>query len=98
MAEPLGRGLYRGLLKTVARVWKPAQINDPELLKKVLEHMQAAERGLCRLDQALNKVGPEALSTELQSLQLRSFDHVQSLEILKRIVLALEAKMNSAGP
>jgi hypothetical protein len=26
MAEPLGRGLYRGLLKTLARVWQPAQI------------------------------------------------------------------------
>jgi hypothetical protein len=92
LAEPLGRGLYRGLLKTVAHVWKPTQIADPALLKKVLEHMQAAERGLRRLDQALNRGGPEALSDVLRSLQLRSFDQVQSLETLKKIVLALEAK------
>jgi hypothetical protein len=98
MAEPLGRGLYRGLLKTVARVWQPTQISDPKLLKKVLEHMQAAERGLRRLDQALDKVGPEALSSVLQSLALATFDQVQGLETLKKIVLAVEAKMDSDRP
>jgi len=95
LAEPLGKGLYRGLLKTVARVWKPTQIADPALLKKVLEHMQAAERGLRRLDQALNRGGPEALSDVLRSLQLGSFDQVQSLEMLKRVVIALEARADS---
>jgi hypothetical protein len=95
LAEPLGKGLYRGLLKTVARVWKPTQIADPAVLKKVLEHMQSAERGLRRLDQALNRGGPEALSDVLRSLQLRSFDQVKSLELLKRVVIALEARADS---
>jgi hypothetical protein len=98
MAEPLGRGLYRGLLKTVARVWQPAQVHDPELLKKVLEYMQAAERGLRRLDQALNRADPEALSSVLRSMNLKSFDQVNSLEVLRDVVLAVEARVKRADP
>jgi hypothetical protein len=98
MAEPLGRGLYRGLLKTVARVWQPTQISDPELSKKVLEHMQAAERGLRRLDQALNRADPEAMATALQSMNLKSFEQVNSLEALKQVVLAVEARIKGANP
>jgi len=45
MAEPLNKRLYRGLLKTVARVWNPTEIHEADVLRKVLEHMQAAERG-----------------------------------------------------
>jgi hypothetical protein len=93
MAEPLGRGLYRGLLKTLARVWQPVQIADPGLLKKVLEHMQAAERGLRRLDQALNCAEPEAMAAALRSVNLRSFEQVTSLETLKQVVVAVEARV-----
>lgn len=93
MAEPLGRGLYRGLLKTLARVWQPAQIHDPELLKRVLGHMRAAERGLRRLDQALNQADSEAMVSVLRSMNLESFDQVTSLETLKQIVLAVEARV-----
>ena len=53
MAEPLGRGLYRGLLKTVARVWNPSQIKDATLLQKVLADMQTADRELHRLAAAV---------------------------------------------
>lgn len=98
MAEPLGRGLYRGLLKTVARAWQPTQISDPELLKKVLEHMQAAERGLRRLEQALNRADSEAMATVLRSMNLKSFEQVNSLEALKQVVLALEARLKRANP
>jgi hypothetical protein len=98
MAEPLGRGLYRGLLKTVARVWQPAEIGDPELLKKVLEHMQAAERGLRRLDQALNQSDPDAMAAALRSVNLKSFDRVNSLEVLKQVVLAVEARVKRTNP
>jgi len=98
MAEPLGRGLYRGLLKTLARVWQPAQIADSALLKKVLEHMQAAERGLRRLDQTLNRADPEAMASVLRSMNLKSFDQVNSLETLKQIVLAVEARVKRADP
>ena len=91
MAKPLGHRLYRGLLRAQAKVWNPDQISDVALQRKVLEHMQAAERGLSRLQAALAKAGPAALERVLQSLKLRSLDHVDSLETLKRVVLAVEA-------
>lgn len=92
MAHPLGKRLYRGLLKTVAQAWSPGQIQDVALQHKVLEHMQAAERGLRRLQAVLERVGAGTLDPIMRSLQLTSLDQVDSLETMKRIVLALEAK------
>jgi hypothetical protein len=91
LAEPLGKALYRGLLKSVARVWNPNQIQDVALQQRVLKHMQAAERGLQRLKSALERVGTEPLPGILRSLQAVSLEKVDSLETLKQIVLALEA-------
>jgi len=90
LEEPLGKGIYRGLLKTVARVWRPNQIQDLALLQRVLVHMQAAERGLRRLHAALDVTGPGALSPILESLKLSSLDKMDNLETLKQIVLKLE--------
>jgi hypothetical protein len=45
MAEPLGRGLYRGVLRDIAKVWNPRDIQDGLVQQKVLDHMRAAERG-----------------------------------------------------
>jgi hypothetical protein len=92
MAEPLGRRMYRGLLKTMARVWIPGQIQDVALLRKVFIQMQAAERGLCRLEAALDKTGSESLVTILHSLNLNRLDRVDDLETLRQIVVALEAE------
>jgi hypothetical protein len=97
VAEPLGKRIYRGFLRALARVWEPKQIDDPALLRKVLVHMQAAQRGLARLDAALERTGPEALGPILESLRLRSIDQVDSLDTLQKIVLAMEAKSGS-GP
>lgn len=91
MAEQLGKGLYRGLLKTIATAWKPSDITDPLVLERVLSHMQAAERGLKRLETALDKTGPAPLAAILRSHHLTSLDRVQSLETLHKIVLALES-------
>ncbi len=90
MAEPLGRRLYRGVLKTQARVWSPTEILDAGVLQGVLEQMKSAERGLCRLDAALNRVGPETLVPVLRSLRLDSLAQVDNLDTLTRIVLAIE--------
>jgi hypothetical protein len=98
MAEPLGRGLYRGLLKTVARVWNPSQVQDAPLLQKVLAQMQAADRGLRQLDAALDKTGPDQLATILRSVNLKSLEQVDNLETLQKVVLALEAKAGSTAP
>ena len=53
--------------------------------------MEAAERGFRRLDAALDRIGPEALTQILSSLKLQSIDRVDNLKILRQIVLALEA-------
>ena len=91
MAEPLGKRMYRGLLKRIARVWNPHDIQDAGLQQQVLAHMQAAERGFRRLDAALDSVGPEALTQLLRFLKLQSIDRVDNLQTLHDIVLALEA-------
>jgi hypothetical protein len=90
LEKPLGKGLYRGLLKRVARVWRPSQIQDTVLLRKLLAHMQGAERGLRRLETAVGVTGPEALARILKSLKLDSMKRIDNLETLKEIVLQLE--------
>jgi hypothetical protein len=91
LAEPLGKALYRGLLKSIARVWNPNQIQDVALQQRVLEHMQAGERGLDRLKSVLEKVGADPLAKILHSMGILSLDRVNNLDTLKQIVLALEA-------
>ena len=90
MAELLGRGLYRGLLRDLARVWNPREIQDISLLQKVLKHMRSAERGLRRVEAALDRTGPEALVPILKTIGLSSLERVEKLETLKQIVLELE--------
>jgi len=91
MEQVVGKRMYRGLLKTVARVWNPKDIHEPLIQQKVLAHMQAAERGFRRVDAVLDSVGPEALTLILRSLKSRSIDQVDNLQTLREIVLALEA-------
>jgi len=97
MADLLGKGLYRGLLKTIAIAWKPSDIADIGVLERVFTHMQAAERGLKRLEAALDTTGPEPLATILRSFNLNSLDRVESLDTLHKIVLALEARTASTS-
>ena len=92
MAQALGKSLYRGLLKSVARAWNPADVKDRNVLERVLVQMQAAERGLSRLEAAYLHTGAEPLAEILYSIGLRDMDQVSSLEQLEKIALALEAK------
>jgi hypothetical protein len=91
MAKPLGRGLYRGILRDLAKVWSPRQIRDDYIQRRVLEHMRSAERGLGRLKSAIEKTGREPLISIMRSLGVRDLECVKSLETLKRIVLQLES-------
>ena len=91
MAHPLGRALYRGILKSVGSVWNPDQIHNSGVEQRVLEHMQAAERGLGRLQSALERVGVEHLAGILDTLRISSLERVDNLATLKKIVTALEA-------
>ncbi|HZQ17899.1 MAG TPA: Rad52/Rad22 family DNA repair protein [Terriglobales bacterium] len=90
MAKPLGRGLYRGILRDLARVWNPREIHEIAIQQKVLEHMRAAERGLHRLEAALEQTEPDTLSGVLRNFGFRSLERVNTLEMLKRVVLAVE--------
>lgn len=92
MAETLGRGLYRGLLKRVAHVWNPNEIQDALILRRVWTQMQSAERGLRRLDAGLDKTGSEALARTLHALNLGSVDRIENLETLRQVVLAIETE------
>jgi hypothetical protein len=91
MAQPLGRGLYRGLLKAV-RAWNPSDIKDEAALRRVLAQMEVADSGLRRIEAALEKTGLEPLASILQAMGVKSMNHLDNLESLHKIILALEAK------
>jgi hypothetical protein len=92
LAKPVGLRLYRGILKSVAGKWKPDEVKSGVVLEKVLAHMEAAARGLKRLDAALAVTGPDALGPVLDSLQVRSVDKITSLKTLHALVSAMETK------
>jgi len=92
MEQLVGKRMYRGLLKSVARVWNPKDIQDQAIQEKVLAHMQAAERGLLRAKAARDKAGLGAFAAVLGSFRLSSLDQVDDLKTLQEIVVALEGK------
>jgi hypothetical protein len=96
MEQVVGKRMYRGLLKSLARVWNPKDIQDPETQERVLAHLQAAERGLCRAESAREKVGLATFAGILGSLRLSSLDQVDNLKTLQGIVVALEEAASRA--
>jgi len=92
MERVVGKRMYRGLLKTIARVWNPSDIQDPAIQQKVLAHMQAGERGFRRAEAAQDKAGLVAFAEILGSLKLSSLDQVDNLKTLQEIVVALEGR------
>jgi Rad52/22 family double-strand break repair protein len=96
MEQVVGKRMYRGLLKTLARAWNPRDIQDPATRQKVLAHLQAAERGLRRAEAARDKAGLAAFAAVLGPLKLSSLDHVDNLKTLQEIVVALEAAASQA--
>jgi len=92
MENVVGKRMYRGLLKSVARVWNPRDIQDPAIQENGLAHMQAAERGLRRAETAREKAGLATFAEVLGFLRLSSLDQVDNLMALQEIVVALESK------
>jgi hypothetical protein len=76
--------MYRGLLKTLARVWNPSDIKDPAIRQEVLAHMQAAERGFRRAEAARDKAGLAAFAGILGSLKVSSLDQGGNLKRCRR--------------
>jgi hypothetical protein len=96
MAAPLGRALYRGILKSVANAWSPEQIRDAALLQKVFIQMEAARKGCERLQLGIERAGSQALGEVLAALRLKSTNEVNSLEKLLTVIEAVEAKTETA--
>jgi hypothetical protein len=96
MEKVVGRRMYRGILKSVARVWNPKDIRDKAIQEKALAHMQAAERGLRRAGAAREKAGLAAFARVLGSLRLSSLDQVDNLKTLQEIIVALEVPTQRA--
>jgi hypothetical protein len=90
MQESIGRYMYRGLLR-LARAWKPSQIQDAALQRQTLDRMRSAERGLRRLEAALERVDSRTVTATLQSLKIPAIERVDNLDTLLKLVLALEA-------
>jgi len=95
MEKVVGKRMYRGLLKSTARVWNPKDIQDPAIQVKVLAHLQAAERGLRRAMAARERAGLAAFAAILGSLKLTSLDQVDNLKTLQAIVVGLEATQSA---
>jgi hypothetical protein len=96
MEQTLGKRMYRGLLKSLARVWNPRDIREPAIQQRVLTQMQAAERGFRRAKAARDKAGLAAFAGILGSLKMSSLDQVNNLKTLREIVVALESKAADA--
>jgi|SRR5579859_3110038 len=94
MEQELGPALYHGLLKSIARVWSPGDIREIGLQYTVLEHMEAARRGLRRAAAAAAKIDRTTVFEILRSLDVDSIEKVTDLQTLHTIVTALE---RSAG-
>lgn len=90
MAKPLRKPMYRGILKTVAKVWSPNIIRDTAVLEEVLTLMQAAAQYMRRLEAAQERTGPELLKHVLNSLNVKSLEKLDNLGTLQRLVQALE--------
>jgi hypothetical protein len=95
MERAVGKRMYRGLLKSLARVWNPREIKDPAIQEKVLAHMHAAERGLRRAEAAREKAGLAAYAMILGTMKLSSVEQIDNLKTLQEIVMALEQKAMS---
>ena len=95
MERVIGRRMYRGLLKSLARVWTPRDIQGPKLQERVLAHMQAAERGLRQAESAKTRAGLAVFATVLGSLRLHSLAQIDNLKTLQEVVALLERE---AGP
>ena len=94
MESKIGKRLYRGLLKRVARVWNPDQIRETFVLEQVLAQMHGAVRGLARLEVAQAKLAPEIIQRIIVSLNAPPAK-LEDLQTLHALVVALEKEVDA---
>ena len=93
----IGKRLYRGLLKNIARVWIPQQIQETSVLEKTLAQMQGAERGMARLEAAQARLAPETVQRVISSLNAPPAK-LEDLQTLHTLVVALEREADAETP
>lgn len=92
MESKIGRRMYHGILKRTANAWSPEQIRELAVQQRVLAQMQAAERGLARLEAARARLTPEAAQKVIMSLNTPPAK-LEDLQSLHALVLALEKEL-----
>jgi hypothetical protein len=90
MESVIGASLYRGLLKTVAMVWNPTDIREISQQRRVLQHMEAAHRGILRMEAALKQLNELIANEIFRSLDVTSLNDIRDLDTMYRVVVALE--------
>jgi Rad52/22 family double-strand break repair protein len=94
MERKIGKRLYRGLLKRVARAWNPQQIRETGVLQQVLAQMQGAERGLARLEAAQVRLAPATVERIIASVNAPPAK-LEDLQALHALVVALEKEVDA---
>jgi hypothetical protein len=94
MESKIGKRLYRGLLKRIAKVWSPEQIREMAVLEQVLAQMQGAVRGLARLEVAQAKLAPEIIQRIIVLLNAPPAK-LEDLQALHALVVALEREVDA---
>jgi hypothetical protein len=94
MEKRIGKRLYHGLLKRVARVWSPAQISNITVQQQVLAQMQGAERGVARLEAAQARLAPETVQKVIAGLNAPPAK-IEDLQTLHSLVVALEKEVEA---
>jgi hypothetical protein len=94
MESKIGKRLYRGLLKRIAKVWSPEQIREMAVVEQVLAQMQGAVRGLARLETAQARLTPEIVQRIIVSLNAPPAK-LEDLHTLHALVVALEKEVDA---
>jgi len=90
MEPRIGKRMYRGVLKRVARAWSPEQIHEIAVQQQVLAQMQSADRAFVRLKTVESKIAPDVLQKLVPTLNLPVPAKIDDLQVLEKLVLALE--------
>jgi len=96
MEKSIGKRMYRGLLKKVAKAWSPQQIRDIALQQQVLTQMEAAAQFFARLRAVEGRTAPEFLQKIILTLKLPLPAKLDDLPALESLVLALEKEAERA--
>jgi hypothetical protein len=89
--EPIiGKRMYRGVLKRLARAWAPEQIQDFGMQQRVLEQMKSAERMLMRLKAVEPRITAEAVQRIMLTFNIPPLVKIDDPQALESLVVALE--------